>query len=281
MIPFGEFKNLPTTEIARLVNDAGPQVCVFPVNGTRRWFLLECQNDEDYLQLTGRKNIEILQKVFEHGVNTIIAPVFGSELLTRGAEYTKIAVEGLSWLGLNEDFLNFYKECDVRVHFYGDFRRKLEGTPYSHLSEIFDTVSRQTSNNKTHRLFFGVFADSALDTVAQYSVNYYVEQGEIPNERQIIKMYYGEEIGPVDIYIGFDKFYIFDIPLLSTENTDLYFTINPSLYLNNDQLRAILYDHLYARTALEPNYDEFTLDEKERMAAFYRENSNNVFGVGF
>ena len=41
MIPFERFLQLPTAEVAALVRATGPKVCVFPFNGTRRWFLLE------------------------------------------------------------------------------------------------------------------------------------------------------------------------------------------------------------------------------------------------
>jgi len=41
MITLDSFLNLPKPEIAKLVRESGNQVCVFPINGTRRWFALE------------------------------------------------------------------------------------------------------------------------------------------------------------------------------------------------------------------------------------------------
>ena len=41
MISFERFLKLPPEQVASLVNAAGQKVCVFPVNGTRRWFMLE------------------------------------------------------------------------------------------------------------------------------------------------------------------------------------------------------------------------------------------------
>ena len=35
------FLQLPLEEAARLVRADGPKVAVFPINGTRRWFMLE------------------------------------------------------------------------------------------------------------------------------------------------------------------------------------------------------------------------------------------------
>ena len=38
------FQSLPTEKIAQLVRANGQKVCVFPINGTRRWFMLEHGN---------------------------------------------------------------------------------------------------------------------------------------------------------------------------------------------------------------------------------------------
>ena len=35
------FQSLSASEIAELVRSSGSKVCVFPINGTRRWFMLE------------------------------------------------------------------------------------------------------------------------------------------------------------------------------------------------------------------------------------------------
>ena len=36
-----KFINLPVDEVAKIVRGDRPKTCVFPFNGTRRWFLLE------------------------------------------------------------------------------------------------------------------------------------------------------------------------------------------------------------------------------------------------
>jgi tuberculosinol/isotuberculosinol synthase len=281
MVSFHEFLDLPTEEIAELVRASGPQVCVFPINGTRRWYLLESGDDVNYLKMTADQNIKVYKMIFDYGIQTLLAPVFGSDLMARGREYTKMAVEGLTWLATAPIFLDFYREYGVRVRFYGDYRKQLAATPYANLPDLFDRITWQTKDNTRHLLCFGVFAHSAIETVAEFSTRHYREYGTAPNERQIIEMYYGEYIGPVSLFIGFDKFWVFDMPLLATENTDIYFTVNPSLYLNDRQLRAILFDHLYTRRVKEPDYKDLSLQGKKRMSAFYRENTDSVFGLGF
>ena len=226
MISLDEFLGLPVDELARLVLLNGPQVCGFPINGTRRWYLLESQISNDYLKLTANRHIDIYRMVFAHGIEKILAPVFGADLLKRGPEYAEMAVEGLTWLATNPDFLEFYREYGVRVRFYGDYRKQLASTPYAHLSELFDQVTRQTLENDRHRLFFGVFANTATETTAELAITHYSRHGSTPNERQLLEMYYGEYIEPVNIFIGFDKFCVFDMPLVSVSYTHLTLPTN-------------------------------------------------------
>ena len=54
------FQSMPTTEVANLVREAGPKVCVFPINGTRRWFVLEHPEQAEgdphaYLRITWQR----------------------------------------------------------------------------------------------------------------------------------------------------------------------------------------------------------------------------------
>jgi tuberculosinol/isotuberculosinol synthase len=145
---------------------------------------------------------------------------------------------------------------------------------------MFDQATAQTMHNDRCRLFFGVFANNATGTAADLAVRYYSEHSRVPDERQLIEMYYGEYVGPASLFIGFDKFSVFDMPLIATDNTDLYFTISPSLYLTQQELRAILYDHIYTRRVPEPSYEDLSTEAVDRMKAFYHANAGNVFGLG-
>src|SRR5689334_18637144 len=88
-----QFLVLPNEELANMVRASETKVCVFPFNGTRRWFLMEHSGKaqgnfyESYVEQTTQGYIQIFQLLFEHGIETILAPVFGSEILTRGQEY--------------------------------------------------------------------------------------------------------------------------------------------------------------------------------------------------
>jgi tuberculosinol/isotuberculosinol synthase len=287
MITLDEFLALPTEKVANLVRAAGPQVCVFPINGTRRWFMLEYgdrQWDDPigaYMDIASANHILLCKLVFDHGIDTLLTPTLGPDILLRGEEYmARIGSEGLARLAQGPDFMKFYAEYDVRVHFYGDHRKALASSPYAHLSDLFDQAAERTRNHKRFRLFFGIFGNDVAEAVAEFAVKYYQQHGKSPDRRAIVAMYYGEYVEPATFFIGFDKFSAFDYPLLNLGEEALYFTVSPSLYLSQRQLRLILYDYLYARSAPEPDYDTLSPQAKTRMRAFYRANEENVFGLG-
>jgi tuberculosinol/isotuberculosinol synthase len=279
------FQNLPTTEVARLVCEAGPKVCVFPINGTRRWFMLEHppEGEDDwnaaYLKMAIRRHIGLYQLLFDYGLDTLLTPCFGPDIMERGEGYMRMAAEGLCRLADHPDFLQFYDAYDVRVRFYGDYHKYFGPTPYAYLVDIFDEVTERTAHHERRRLFYGLFANDATETVAEAAVRYYAEHGHVPDRHTLVELYYGEHVEPVDLFIGFDKCAAFDMPLLATGNEDLYFTVCPSLYLDGQQLRAILYDHLYTRRG-DPDYAALELDDWVFMAGFYEANRGKTIGVG-
>ena len=287
MISFEHFLQLPVQEVAALVRASGPKVCVFPVNGTRRWFLLEhaaqIQDDffEAYMNLSIQNHVELCAMLFEHGIDIILAPVFGRELMRRGDEYTqRVGIDGLVRTATDPNYRQFFEQYAVRVRFYGDYRDVLTNTPYEYALHSMYEVTEATKDNKSYRLYFGVFADEFTETVSRLSVEHYLAQGSIPDTQTLVRKYYGEELPPVSLFIGFDKFSVFDMPLLSTGEEDLYFSLSPSPYMTERQLRAILYDQLYVRPTPEPDYTTLTQEERNWLRESYHKNKDFAFGVG-
>jgi hypothetical protein len=278
------FLSLPTEEVAALMRATGPKVCVFPINGTRRWYMLEhagyADLGLDYVEVIARRHVEIYRLFMEHGIDTLLAPSFGSELMTRGPAYLQLAVEGLTQLATHSIFTEFYRECGVRVRFYGDYRKQLNTAPYTHLTDLFDRVVAETAHYGPHRLFFGVCANDATETVAELGVRYFQQHGLVPDRRALVTMYYGEYIEPVSLFIGFGELGAFDMPLLALGEEDLYFTISPSLYMTERQLRAILYDYLFARHAPDPDYASMSAEARTRMREFYQRHLDTILGLG-
>ncbi len=280
------FQGLATARVAELVRAAGPKVCVLPINGTRRWFALEHPEPVEgdavaaYLRLSGQRHVELYRLFFDHGVDTLLTPVFGADLIGRGAAYQSIAIRGLLWFAQNDEFLAFYDEYDVRVRVYGDGRRYFQGTPYEVVLEAFDELARRTAGHRRQRLFFGVCANDATENVAEIAVRFYQEHGRTPDRREIVEAYYGEYVEPVDLFIGFERPSAFDMPLLATGSEDLYFTVSPSPYIDPFTLRAILYDHLYVRRVEEAAYDDLTARDWRVLRELYALNRRSVLGLG-
>ena len=112
------------------------------------------------------------------------------------------------------------------------------------------------------------------------SVEHYLAHGSIPDKETLVRKYYGEDLPPVSLFIGFDKFSVFDMPLLTTGEEDLYFSLSPSPYMTQHQLRAILYDHMYVRPVPEPEYTKLASEELGWLREYYRRNKDHAFGVG-
>jgi tuberculosinol/isotuberculosinol synthase len=280
------FLNLPTEQIAQLVRETGTKVCVFPINGTRRWFVLEHPEPasgklaEDYLGIAGRRHIELYKLLFDHGIQTLLTPIFGQDILERGRGYRELLGRGLVWFAQDRDFLQFYDEYDVRVRVYGETRRFLQGTPYAHAVDIYEDLTRRTASHQSYRLFFGVCAHDVAQTVAAIGIRFHEQHRRPPNKREIVEAYYGEYVEPVDLFIGSDRPAVYDMPLIATGSEDLYFTVAPSPYLDCHTLRKILYDHLYTRHVNDNSYDQLSVNDWRAMADFYTLNRRGVLGLG-
>ena len=186
----------------------------------------------------------------------------------------------MTFLATHRAFLELYRTYDIRVHFYGDFRKQLGGTPYETVCKAFDEITQKTAHHTQRRLFYGVFAEDATDTIAELSIKHYKDTGEIPTRRALIEEYYGEYIEKADLFIGFEKFNVFDYPMLGWGGESLYFTVTPSLYMGDHQLRDILYDYMYNRQHQDPNYLTMPAEAMEEMRQFYEEHRNVTLGVG-
>jgi hypothetical protein len=283
MMDLETFQSLPTDEVARLVREAGSKVCVFPTKGSRRWLALEHPHEASadfaraYFQFGRRRHLELFGMVFDHGIGTLLTPFFGPNEMERGEAFMQMVGDGLALLASHPEVLDFYKTYQVRVRFYGNYRRSLDSTPYAHLLDLFDEVTAQTMAHDQYRLFYGLFAHDPYQKIAELVVRYHTEHGCVPAKDTLVEMYYGEHIRPVDLFIGFGKPRVFDVPLLLTGREDLYFTVSPSLYLNERQLRNILYDHLYSRIRTQTDLRPY---DWAVMRDFYRANVDKTLGVG-
>jgi hypothetical protein len=242
---------------------------------------LEAQTQyvQAYLQLVGQRHLELYKLFFEHGIETLLTPLLGPDVLSRSDHYSEIAAQGLLWFAQNKDYLDFYDRYNIRVQVYGDLRRYLPPAALEPIVAAYTELAQRTAAHSAHRLFFGVCAYDATETIADISAHFYQTHGSLPTKHQIVEAYYGEYIDPLDLFIGFERFSMFDVPLITSGQEDLYFTVSPSLYLEAETLRAILYDHLYARRINE-DYSKLSSEERQLLEEFYHVNRRHVLGLG-
>jgi adenosine tuberculosinyltransferase len=80
--------------------------------------------------------------------------------------------------------------------------------------------------------------------------------------------------------LGFAQPALFDVPLLSTGQEDLYATLTPSADLTEKQLREILYDHLVTRRVAEDDYEELSDEALATLRAYYERYRGATLGIG-
>ena len=280
MISLAEFLEKSTRDIADIVRDRGPHVCVFPINGTRRWFLLEKGSSasemdaEDLVAATANELRRLVAILFDHGVDTVLTPVYGRDLVAeRGSVYHQLAKQGLRLL-TERRFRAFYAEEAVRVRFYGDYERDFEDEP--ELLRTLHETEDATADYTHHRLFYGVCGESAVRPITERAATL----GRSLSHEEAIEAFYGEPVALADLFIGFDAPTAFDMPLLDKGGVDLYFTRSPSPYLDQTALRAILYDWIFVRSTIPADYSGLQPSDWASMRAYYRKSRRDVIGMG-
>ncbi|MDJ0753687.1 MAG: hypothetical protein QNJ45_09235 [Ardenticatenaceae bacterium] len=277
------FQHKLTSDIASIVKKQGPRVCVFALNGTRRWYMLEKQQNStfdgrQYFEEVTKQLIELCKMIYDHGITTLVMPIISPYLLKeRGPEYTQLVIQSLGKLTYGDEYRQFYDNYEVRVGFYGDFEAIGDAATNDHIARQFLQVSAETSSHQKNRLFWGVCGHDATESVATLAVKYFQDHGRVPSKSELIKMYYGEPVSDVDLFISSGKPRAFDMPLISSGRENLYFTVTPSPYLTQDGFRKILHDHLYNRSG---HHDIDVAVDSNSLRDFYRANKDNIVGVG-
>jgi hypothetical protein len=278
-----EWLSWPTEQVAQwIAARPRPIVMGWPFNGTRRWYLLhrrENPDAEDYVTTLIRRQAEQHRLVFAHGVRTILAPSFGTELLQRGPTYTRHVLGGL--LRLADDAV--YQEmfaAGVRIRFYGDYEEALDTAGFRPMLKVCESLTAATVSGDGPLLLIGLFADAPYPSIARLSVEFAEKQGRPPNRQELIESYYGIALPDLSLYLGFAQAALFDIPLLATGEEDLYATLTPSPNLTKNQLREILYDHLVTRRVSEVDYEALSDEAQAALAEYNERYAGATLGIG-
>ncbi|MBN1259904.1 MAG: hypothetical protein JXB35_04405, partial [Anaerolineae bacterium] len=117
--------------------------------------------------------------------------------------------------------------------------------------------------------------------IVKLAVQFYEIHGRAPTRDELIPLYYGIPVKPVDLMIGFNRTRISVLmPPLLGDNADLYFTVGLSMDLSAPVFRRILYDRLFARKSRHRAYETLTPEAFAQLRAYYALNRENVLGLG-
>jgi hypothetical protein len=234
-----DWLELDNQAIARIVAPRASTAVIY-LNGTRRWFLTQSKDWADYAKITGLAQRQLSQLFYDHGIQTVIQPMLGYDILERGPEYHQLAfVQGLGELG-TKDYREWYRRAEIRVTIYGNWLTALTELGFLTTVNLMNELMEETRQHTKHKLVLGVFADEGLDRIVALSKN--VKHGE-----ELLGAYYGQPVGAVNLIIGSGQPVIWDLPLLNINKASLYFLQAPTFCLDKNILRRIFYDHLYQR----------------------------------
>ncbi len=248
-----EWLCLGEQELATVVAQKISTVVVY-LNGTRRWFVTQNKDWVNYTRTTGRAQRELSQLLYDHGIGTLIQPLMGYDLLERGYDYMKLAVEqGLAEL-VSKEYQDWYQKAGIRLTIYGNWTVTLTEMGFLRIVDLLNDLIEKTCHNTKHSLLLGLFADEPLDHIVALAKS--VDYGE-----DLLKAYYKQPVGPVDLVIGSGQPAIWDVPLLNVNKASLYFMQAPTFCLTEDALRQILYDHLFQRINDDELYNNLTYEQ--------------------
>lgn len=252
MYTLPEWLRLSDDQVRRAVSRQVSTAVIY-LNGTRRWFLSQSSNWADYPKLTSQAQRILNQHFFDYGIETLIQPVLGYDLVSRGSDYMKFAIEqGLGAL-TSSTSREWYHQNQIRVTFYGAWLAALLEHNFTDVVKALQNVTVETENYTKHKLLFGIFSDEGLQRIV-------VLAQQVESEEMLLEAYYGQSVSPIDLIIGSGQPAIWDLPLLNVNQASMYFLQAPTFCLTRPALRKILYDHLYQRRNDDDLYENLSSD---------------------
>ncbi|GAM28862.1 hypothetical protein SAMD00019534_120380, partial [Acytostelium subglobosum LB1] len=294
-----QFNNLSTSEISNIVQSSGTKSLVFAYDGTRRSHLikevLNSDKSEDDTKLSinwDGYSVESFKVMLEHtvmmmnhGIHTVLYPMWFPTLAKRGTEYYPKFIKylwGLDCLTKDSQLRDAFESMGIRIVFYGEWREFCQFDNDQDLEKLMEKLMTESAHRTKHILLFGTSITSPTEVIGRLSVEYYIKHNKLPTKNDMIEQYYGVPVSDIDLYIGFDRPVTDGRPPIISEDgaEDLYFTISPHSYFNETQFRTILYDHIFSRSVVNSKEYDLTFSDVRKMHGFYNRNKNATLGVG-
>ncbi|EAL69920.1 hypothetical protein DDB_G0275279 [Dictyostelium discoideum AX4] len=294
---FENFNKLSDKEISEIVIEklSGNNTIVYAFDGST--FKLNSNNENDMENIDQcstamAPNVSINKLLYDlvmmcqHGIKTICVPMWCDKIEDKSSDYLSYFIQylqGLSELLENEQLVKMYKETNIRVIFYGDFKLLLKHCNALELLNKFELIMEQTKNNTNHTILLGTNIEEPSETIINNIISFYNLNGNVkPTSIDLIKQYYGVMVDQVSLYLGSHKFTTQGRPILICDkgNEDLYYSIGSHEYLSKNGFRKVLFDKLFCRKVANAKEYQLKIHDIKMMKQFYLNNCENVMGVG-
>lgn len=234
--------------------------------------------------------MRVLEEIFSCGVKCIIAPSLTHGNLSRDERYVREHLRFASyWIFKDREWLSFYDRLGIRVKVYGDleyFGKIAESLGYGEAVDWCRQVEEDTKDNSDSLLLWGVACSGSIETerLVRIGIDFFRTHGRSPSREELIKLYYGEDLDYIDIFIRPGEIRDSDCqPPLIGGKSEMYFPVTPLTQLEDQFFKDILYDYLFCRlrTYSKKRYGTNIDEDKIRaVKRHYLKNKNVILGVG-
>lgn len=280
-----DFVAWPAADVQPL---AAGKAVVFATGGTSRWYFLTHGDaaagygDSERFLHYGRNVLErvtqIVNWMFEDGASTVFVVGFGGGQGQRDASYMRNMMWAYELLA-DDETRALYDRYDMGVIFRGRWADLFAQLDAPDLAPRYRQLEAETAH-RARRLVWFVPDDVIPEDVMPLALERIQQTGRTPSAAELAEAYYGRPVEQIDIFISNNKLSIGGMLPPLVEARDLYFTVSPSLFLDHEQWRHILYDHLFARRGHYRDFTKLAGDRFEEMRAFYTANHGATQGVG-
>ncbi len=280
-----EFETWTGEQVSRYAHG---KTLIFAPGGTSRWYFLtygdfhrgyrEPAQFMEYSLRTRRRIVELVGLMCNDGISTVLVVAHMPEEQTRDQDYNKNLM-GIYQLLVDEMAQELYDEFDLRVLFRGGWNSLARLSAADVLLQ-FDQIEHMTAHRERCLIWLAPDHDPIPQSLTSLVTTSLQNTGQLPDRAALCEAYYGRPIQHVDIFLSNNKPSVKNMmaPLLTLG--DLYFTVAPSLCMDQQQWRRILYDHLFARQRYYRDYTSLSAQAVDDMRSFYTTNQQAVLGVG-
>jgi hypothetical protein len=237
-----DFMRAPLDEVRAVA----PRTVLYAVGGTRRQAVLAglSPDGEEYPRFSAARMYECLERLFDYGVQHVIATVLQSPQLAEVGRYRERV---MAWLedGLaGDEALAVYRERGWRA-------RLLGGDTAPELDGLRRTLRESTpAGRATLWYYVSLTPDEHWHTILQAAASGARTQAEV------VAAVAGEAVPPAELLIAFGKpLFGGDIfpSVFAAGTMQCYWTQRPGYDLPDADLRRILYDYAFTRRTWVPD----------------------------